>query len=81
MLLQELENKNLIHPPEWLSHNCHYLSIMGSVAYGVSSDTSPTWTCTAGVFRSEKWYFRILLASSSDLMKTLALLTNGKNIM
>lgn len=40
MLLQELEQKKLIHPPDWLSHNCHYLSIMGSMAYGVSSDTS-----------------------------------------
>ena len=40
MLLQELEKKKLAHPPEWLACNTHYLTIMGSVAYGVSSDTS-----------------------------------------
>lgn len=40
MLLQELEKKGLIHPPKWLASNCQYLCIMGSVAYGVSSDTS-----------------------------------------
>lgn len=40
MLLQELEQKELIKPPKWLSDNCQYLTMMGSVAYGVSSDTS-----------------------------------------
>jgi predicted nucleotidyltransferase len=40
MILQELEKRGLIHPPSWLADNCHYLTIMGSVAYGVSSDTS-----------------------------------------
>lgn len=30
----------MIHPPKWLPDNCAYLTIMGSVAYGVSSDTS-----------------------------------------
>ena len=40
MLLQDLEKKGLIHPPQWLSDNCHYITIMGSFAYGVSSDTS-----------------------------------------
>lgn len=40
MLLQELEKKKIIHPPEWLSCNTAYLTIMGSTAYGVSSDTS-----------------------------------------
>lgn len=40
MLLQELEKKGLISPPDWLADNTHYLTIMGSVAYGVSSDTS-----------------------------------------
>lgn len=40
MLLQELEAKNLIHPPKWLSSNTQYLTIMGSLAYGVSSDSS-----------------------------------------
>lgn len=40
MILQELVDKKLIKPPEWLPTNCHYITIMGSVAYGVSSDTS-----------------------------------------
>lgn len=40
MILQELIEKKLIKPPEWLPSNTHYLTIMGSVAYGVSSDTS-----------------------------------------
>lgn len=40
MILKDLENKKIIKPPKWLSDNCCYLTIMGSVAYGVSSDTS-----------------------------------------
>jgi uncharacterized protein len=40
MIIKELEDKGLVSPPSWLSTNVHYLSIMGSVAYGVSSDTS-----------------------------------------
>lgn len=40
MLLQDLEKKNLIKPPKWLSDNCQFLSLMGSVAYGVSTDAS-----------------------------------------
>jgi predicted nucleotidyltransferase len=40
MILQELVDKQLIKPPDWMPSNCHYLTIMGSVAYGVSSDTS-----------------------------------------
>ena len=40
MLIQELQSKGLIHPPAWLPTNVQYLTIMGSVAYGVSSDTS-----------------------------------------
>ena len=36
----ELEQKRLIGPPKWLGGNVHYLTIMGSVAYGVSADTS-----------------------------------------
>lgn len=39
MLLHDLEKKKLIHPPAWLSDNTCYLSVMGSVAYGVA-DTS-----------------------------------------
>lgn len=40
MILHELEKMGLTHPPAWLSTNTHYLTIMGSVAYGVSSDSS-----------------------------------------
>lgn len=40
MILQELRERGLIKPPAWLPDNCAYLTIMGSVAYGVSSDTS-----------------------------------------
>jgi predicted nucleotidyltransferase len=40
MLLQELSNKQLIHPPDFVLTNTMYLTMMGSVAYGVSSDTS-----------------------------------------
>lgn len=40
MIIQELVDKGLIKPPEWLPTNTHYLTIMGSVAYGASSDTS-----------------------------------------
>ncbi len=38
--VQQLEQKGLIRPPKFLSSNVHYEVIMGSVAYGVSSDTS-----------------------------------------
>lgn len=40
MLLIDLKTRGLIQPPNWLPENTHYLTIMGSVAYGVSSDTS-----------------------------------------
>ena len=40
MIFQTLEKQKLIHPPHWLSSNCFYLTYMGSVAYGVSDDTS-----------------------------------------
>lgn len=40
MLLQRLKSKGLINCPEWLVDNVHYLTIMGSNAYGVSSDSS-----------------------------------------
>lgn len=36
----ELEQRGLAKPPAWLSSNVMYETIMGSVAYGVSSDTS-----------------------------------------
>lgn len=38
--VSELERRGLIKPPSWLSSNVMYETIMGSVSYGVSSDTS-----------------------------------------
>lgn len=38
--LHRLTDRGLIHPPRWLPANVQYETIMGSVAYGVSSDTS-----------------------------------------
>jgi uncharacterized protein len=38
--LQRLADQGLIGPPRWLPGNVQYETIMGSVAYGVSSDTS-----------------------------------------
>jgi predicted nucleotidyltransferase len=38
--LQRLVDRGLIRPPAWLPENVQYETIMGSVAYGVSSDTS-----------------------------------------
>lgn len=38
--LQRLTDRGLIRPPRWLPGNVQYETIMGSVAYGVSSDTS-----------------------------------------
>ncbi len=38
--LQRLTERGLIKPPRWLPVNVQYETIMGSVAYGVSSDTS-----------------------------------------
>ena len=40
MLLQRLEKDKLIHPPRWLADNTSYRVIMGSQAYGVSTDSS-----------------------------------------
>lgn len=40
MLLQKLQKSRAIHPPAWLPNNTVYLTIMGSMAYGVSSDSS-----------------------------------------
>lgn len=39
-IIHDLVEKKLAHPPAWLPMNTHYLTIMGSVSYGVSSDTS-----------------------------------------
>lgn len=38
--LQRLTDRGLVRPPGWLPGNVQYETIMGSVAYGVSSDTS-----------------------------------------
>lgn len=40
MILQELVDKKLTSPPEWLPNNVQNLSIMGSMAYGVNTDDS-----------------------------------------
>lgn len=42
MLLQKLEERKLIHPPDWLSTNTAYLTIMGSHAYGVADVSDKT---------------------------------------
>ena len=38
--VQKLTERGLCTPPSFLPTNVHYETIMGSVAYGVSSDTS-----------------------------------------
>jgi len=38
--LQRLADRGLIRPPKWLPGNVQYETIMGSTAYGVSSDSS-----------------------------------------
>jgi hypothetical protein len=38
--LQRLTDRGLVKPPRWLPGNVQYETIMGSVAYGGSSDTS-----------------------------------------
>ena len=40
MLLQRLKSNGLVCPPEWLADNTQYLTIMGSQAYGVSTESS-----------------------------------------
>jgi predicted nucleotidyltransferase len=40
VILNKLKEKGLILPPHWLPTNTQYLTIMGSVAYGVSSNSS-----------------------------------------
>lgn len=39
-IFEVLQDTTLCQPPKWLPHNLHYAVITGSVAYGVSSDTS-----------------------------------------
>ncbi len=40
MILQKLRSAALIHPPRWLVDNTAYLTVMGSMSYGVSGDSS-----------------------------------------
>lgn len=37
---QSIVEKGLVKPPSWLASNVHYEAITGSIAYGVSEDTS-----------------------------------------
>ena len=37
MILQDLAQKNLIHPPKWLPGNTQYLAIVGSESYGAAT--------------------------------------------
>lgn len=39
-VLQRAIERGLVHPPGWLQDGCHYLTLMGSDAYGVSSGSS-----------------------------------------
>lgn len=39
-LIDRLHKRGLINPPYFLIHNTHYEVMMGSIAYGVSEDTS-----------------------------------------
>jgi predicted nucleotidyltransferase len=44
-LIEHLVAQKLIKPPPWLATNLHYLTVMGSVAYGVADtndETSPS---------------------------------------
>jgi predicted nucleotidyltransferase len=40
MLIDRLVQAGVATPPRWMPANTHYLTMMGSVAYGVSGDTS-----------------------------------------
>jgi predicted nucleotidyltransferase len=39
-VIYKLQKHGLISPPKWLPDNTHYETLMGSIAYGVSGDTS-----------------------------------------
>lgn len=45
MILHDLEKRNLIDPPRWIADNTCYLTITGSVSYGVSANTSDMDMC------------------------------------
>jgi len=41
MIIQTLKDRGVIHPPKWLDEtSCQYVTIMGSMAYGVNKDDS-----------------------------------------
>ncbi len=40
MIITDLREQGLINPPKWLENNCVFLAVTGSVAYGMSTDTS-----------------------------------------
>ena len=50
---EKLTKKGHIHPPSWLPTNVMYEVITGSVAYGVSSDTSDMDFCGFGIPKKE----------------------------
>jgi hypothetical protein len=43
-LVLHLTEQKLINPPHWLPANTHYLTIMGSIAYGVVDTNDETAT-------------------------------------
>jgi predicted nucleotidyltransferase len=49
-LVQHLTAQNLIRPPSWLASNVHYLTIMGSVAYGVADTNNDQETSDFDVY-------------------------------
>jgi len=56
MLLQELEKKKLINPPQWLSSNLQCLCIIGSKAYGVNTEDSD-WDLCGWVIPPKRYVF------------------------
>jgi len=40
MLLKDLQDRKIIHPPSWLPDNTVFLAVVGSNAYGTATDTS-----------------------------------------
>jgi predicted nucleotidyltransferase len=40
LIFDKLYKQGVVHPPKWMPDNLHYLTIMGSQAYGVSEETS-----------------------------------------
>lgn len=52
-IILELEQKKLISPPSWLGFNTVYLAVMGSTAYGVTSESSDYDVCGFAVPKKE----------------------------